>query len=145
MSPHLLLAVALTVGAPAPKEAPKKEPPTLVGEWVGETRQANGKTDALPARSVMTFTADGKMAMGEEGKKLEGTFTSDPEKTPGELNLMVMGPAPAGAGLTVAGIYKIEGDALTICMAVNAPRPTEFASPAGSAAVLVTFKRAKKD
>jgi uncharacterized protein (TIGR03067 family) len=47
-------------------------------------------------------------------------------------------------GKTSRGIYKLDGDTLTICRAQRAEkdRPTEFAAPAGSGLILVVWKRA---
>lgn len=141
---HLLLGLALVAGAPAPKAEPKKETPTLVGEWVGETGVRSGQPEPPPPGTLMLFAADGKMVLGEGGikQKIEGTYTTDPKKTPNELNLVPMG---IGQGVTFTGIYKIDGDTLTICFTTDGKRPTEFASPAGSAAMLITLKRVKKE
>jgi uncharacterized protein (TIGR03067 family) len=147
MYSSLVLGVALAVAAPGVKDPPKKEVPTLVGEWVGETGVAGGKPKPPPAGTTMTFTADGKMVLAERGhpeRNKEGTYTADPKKTPGELDLVPVGPGP-GKEEKLAGIYKIEGDTLTICFAMDGKRPTEFASPDGSAVMLITLKRAKKE
>ena len=147
MMSSLIFGLALTVAAPGVKEAPKKEAPTLVGEWVGETGVMGGKPKPPPPGTKLTFTADGKMVMADGDRpeqKMEGTYTSDPKKTPGELDL-IPGNAPAGRDERLAGIFKIEGDTLTICFAMDGKRPTEFTSPGGSAVMLITLKRAKKE
>ena len=81
----LLVGLALAVAAPGPKEAPKKDGPTLVGDWVVETVVKGGRPSA-EENSALTFTADGKAVLKERGKTIDGTYTSDPKKDPAELD-----------------------------------------------------------
>jgi uncharacterized protein (TIGR03067 family) len=144
MTSSVLVGLALVVAAPATKETPAKDPPTLVGEWAGATGLRGGKPDNPPPGTTLTFTADGKLLMKEGGdsKAEEGTYSADPKKAPAELDITPGGTEKAP---TIRGIYKVEGDTLTICLAIGGERPTEFASPPGSENMLVTLKRAKKE
>lgn len=143
MNTSLLVGFAIVIGAPAKKEAPAKEPPSLVGEWVGESAVRGGKPDNPPAGTTITFAADGKVFMKEGGdaKAEEGTYKVDIKKMPAELDLV---PSLADKAPTLVAIYKIEGDTLTIALTLGGERPKEFASPPGSQVMLVTCKRAKK-
>jgi uncharacterized protein (TIGR03067 family) len=136
-----LLALAVAVAAPAAKDPPKKDPPTIVGEWLGEKAEAGGKPLPVPPGGVtMEFTADGKVVIKEGPKPpVTGEYTADPKKAPAEIELT---PAK-GKDITLVGIYKVEGDALTLCLGVGGKRPDKFESPAGSEYMLMTFKRAK--
>jgi uncharacterized protein (TIGR03067 family) len=82
----------------------------------------------------------------EMGKKVnvqEVTIKLDPTAKPKTVDKVITkGP---GKGETMLGIYKLEGDQLTICLAVGGKeRPTEFAAPANGNAMVVVYKREKK-
>ena len=136
-----LLALAVLVAAPAAKDPPKTDPPSLVGEWAIDSSVEGGKPDQLPPGMTWTFTADGKSALKVGGlavPSIEGTYTADPKKAPAELDVA------AGPGEAMRGIYKVEKDTLTFCFVEGTDaRPTTFASPAGSKVVLLTLTRVK--
>ena len=144
MYPSLLVGLAVVVGAPGKKDPPAKEPPSLVGEWLGESGVRGGKPDNPPPGTTLTFTADGKVLFreGKDGSAEDGTYKADPKKTPAEIDIT---PPKDEKAPTLLGIYKIEGDTLTMCFAMGGERPKEFASPAGSDVMLITCKRAKKE
>lgn len=144
MYPTLLTALALAVGAPGPKEPPKKDTNPLLGEWVGEKAETGGMALPVPAGGMrMEFKPDGKVVMTDGGKPPEeGTYTADAKKDPHAIDLMA--PAAGGKIMTMLGIYKVDGDTLTLCLAAAGERPTKFESAAGQATLLLTFKRAKK-
>ena len=66
----------------------------------------------------------------------EGTYRVDPGKTPKEIDL-------TDSSGTRLGIYKLEGDQLTLCLTEpNRPsRPTEFTAPAGSPQMVLVLRR----
>jgi uncharacterized protein (TIGR03067 family) len=135
MYSSLLVALALSVGAPATKDA-KTDPPSLVGVWVAEKGTRDGDDRAVAAGSLaIEFTADGKVSV-QEGSKRAGPVECriDPKRSPAEIDVQEM---------EMVGIYKVDGDTLTLCLGDGGKRPTEFASPAGSKALLLTLKRAK--
>jgi uncharacterized protein (TIGR03067 family) len=140
MSPVLLIIVA-TIGAPAAKEA-KKDPPSIVGVWAVESAVEAGKPDNPPAGTTWTFTAGGKSVLFVPGEKeqAESSFTTDAKRSPAWFDV-----AADRLGDPIRGIFKVEGDTLTLCFVdeKGAERPTAFESPAGSKAVLVTLKRTK--
>ena len=143
MNAAILLGMALSVAAPGDKEAPKKEAPTLVGEWDGEKAVRGGQERPIPDGGVtVTFTADGKMLFREGNKPTEeGTYKADPKKSPGEIDI-----SPPKEEGTLIGIYKIDGDTLTICLSEkgSTDRPAKFESPDGTNVMLITLKRIKK-
>ena len=141
MYPSLLAALALSVGAPAAKDA-KKDPPSLVGVWVAEKGTTDGDDRAVAAGSLtVEFTADGQVSI-QEGSKRPGPvgYRTDPKRSPAEIDFTA---TPEAKDLNMVGIYKVDGDNLTLCLSRDGKRPTQFASPAGSGVTLVTLKRAK--
>ena len=148
MYPSVLVGLALVVGAPGAKDPPKKEV-SIVGEWVGEKAVAGGKEKPVPEGGVtMTLTADGKFIV-REGKREQaeqGTYKTDTKKDPAEIDIMP--PSEKAGRGTIRGIFKIEGDTLTLCFTGgkdDGDRPAKFESPEGSQVMLMTLKRAKKD
>ena len=143
----LLVGLALSVGAPGVKDPPKKEA-TIVGEWVGEKAVAGGMDLPVPDGGItFTFAADGTLMVrdGGRGKPEAGSYKVDAKKNPAEIDLV---PPPDKKEVVLQGIYKLDGDTLTLCFRRGAPgagRPKEFESPAGSDVIVMTLKRAKKD
>ena len=129
-----MLAISVVVGAPAGKE--KAELPKIEGDWVVEKYIQGGKENEK--RTGMHFSfVDGKVIVKEEGADIG--YTVDPKKNPATIDLI------SGKG-NIPGIYKIEGDVLTICFPKGGTTetPTKFESPDESPVVLMTLKREKK-
>jgi uncharacterized protein (TIGR03067 family) len=144
MYPSLLTALALVAGAPAAKDPPKKDTNPLLGEWTGEKAETGGMPLPVPVGGMtMEFKPDGKVVMTDAGKPPEeGGYKADPKKDPHEIDIVP--PAAGGKVMTMLGIYKVDGDTLTVCLAAAGERPKKFESAAGQATLLLTFKRAKK-
>ena len=142
MSTQFLVGLALAVGAPALKPAPKApEPPSLVGEWTVESWLMDGEPEPCAGRTL-TFVAAGAFVAEQDGEyQGSGTYKCDPTADPGEVDM-----AEDGMEGPYRGIWKLEGDTLTLCVSgdAKAGRPTAFAAPAGSERILVTLKRVPK-
>jgi uncharacterized protein (TIGR03067 family) len=137
----ILLVVSLTVGAPLTKD-PKPDTVAIVGEWVFESATIGGRPDSPPPGTTWTFTADSKsvLALGKDYPKLESKYTTDPKKTPAWLDV-----ADGPKGTPLIGIYKVDGDTLTLCLGGKVgDRPTTFEAPAGSTTAIMVLKRVKK-
>lgn len=138
------LLLALTIAAPAAKDV-KKDPPSIVGTWVMETASIGGRAEKPPGEDTrVTFHKDGKTTAtnGAGRPDEEGSYTLDAKASPAQLDLI---PNAKSAEMKVQGIYKIEGDTLTIAFTMDMARPATFESPAGSQVILLTLKRVKKD
>lgn len=146
MTPTVLIGLTLAVAAPAPKEAPKKDPPSLVGDWAVQSAVRGGKVEKDDGPASITFTADGKLRVreGKREKPEEIPYTHNPKKDPAEIDLTEPGGGMKG-GEVMKGIYRIDGDTLLLCLSMEGDRPTTFDSPAGANRILVTLKRVKKE
>lgn len=139
----VLFTIALVVGAPAPKEA-KPRPLLLLGEWVVSTLIECGENETDAVGDKLSFTADGKCVL-QEGKEKPETmkFTVNAKREPAEID--ITSPGDGKKDVVTRGIYKIDGDVLTICLSDQGDRPKDFASPAGSSINLVKLSRIKMD
>ena len=82
------------------------------------------------------------VTFGDQVVAHDVTFEVDPSATPKQTTDTLTDAE--NRGKQIKGIYKLEGDELTSCVApLGKPRPTEFASPAGSGHTLRVFRRVK--
>jgi uncharacterized protein (TIGR03067 family) len=111
----VLLFAVLSLGfAPAPFPRPERRPPveveSLVGEWKG------------PNQLIVTSE---RMDFNTNGYRV----TFDRRVRPAAFDLKGV-EGTGGAGRNFAGIYRLEGDTLTICYnAGDGPRPMAFEGP----------------
>jgi RNA polymerase sigma factor (sigma-70 family) len=133
-------ALADKPAAAAKEEAPKDED-KIVGTWAYVSVETGGQK--VPEEQVkgakMIFAADGKFSAKIKDKKMAGTWKLDPARKPKEIT------TTNEEGKTHNGIYKLDGDALTICLPEDdgAERPTEFATKEGTKVILVVLRREK--
>lgn len=131
-----IIGLALALGAPALKEP---GPPFPVGEWVLVEMTRDGKTYSLKDER-WEFTRGGRFSVRRAGKEsMAGEYTADPDKALPAIDLT------RDDTITYLGIYKVEGETLTICANAyhRGNRPVKFDSPGGAQIMLLTFKRAK--
>jgi uncharacterized protein (TIGR03067 family) len=136
-----LLALAVLVAAPGAKDPPKKDAPSVVGEWVAESAVERGRPLKPPPGTTWGFTSDGKSVLTLGGRDpAEGTYKADAGKAPAELDVSA-GPT----GKPLKAIYKVDGDTLTVALVDgDGDRPAAFESPAGSRVILMVLKRTPK-
>jgi uncharacterized protein (TIGR03067 family) len=143
----VLLGLALVAGAPALKE--KDKAPSLVGVWEVESITTNGKQNAATTGLRYTFTEDGKWLIHRNGKEtspgISRGVTVDPKPNPPTVDLVSNTKVANGSRLL--GIYKVEGDTLTICgtRVIGVERPKKFDAPAGSSITMYVLKRVTKE
>lgn len=138
---------ALVVAAPIVKVKPVPAG-DVVGEWRVESTTIGGRQTKSPVPLVYTFTKDGKWLVHRDGEPLAPTlqrgYEVDPKAGPPTFDLITNTAAVNGARFR--GIFKLDGDTLTLCgtRARDAARPTAFESAEGSGHTLYVLKRVKK-
>jgi len=139
------VAVAVSVVGARQALADKKETPKdeekILGTWALMSYEEGGRNapqEAIKEAKVI-IAADGKMTVKHgDGKVVEGTYKLGPAKKPKEFSFT------NDKGQTKLGIYKLDGDTLTVCYDRSGGRPAEFASKEGTTVVLQVLKREKK-
>lgn len=121
----------------------------LAGTWVYERQIVEGKE--IPAaemgRSTIviredTMTREVHRADGQRLSPIKSTIWVDPTASPKQMDDDAA--MPFGKKRR-PGIYKLEGDRLTVCYDnTGAQRPTSFDSPANSSLVLTVLRRQGK-
>ena len=117
----------------------------LDGTWVVIASTRDGEKapeDDLKKTMVTVVMKGGKYAVTAQGKKVEaGTYTTDATKKPATIDVTIT--AGDEKGRTELGIYKLDGDTLTMAVTPHdsKQRPKDF-KPAAKGEVMV-FKRVK--
>ncbi len=145
----ILLAAGVAAGlyfAAGDSADVQAEKAKLAGEWRVVSAKEWGKEVEGPAKDDlfarrMTFTAD-KATFNEPG-----TYAVAPGESPKRLDVTVT--KGGEAGVTYLGIYKLEGDKLTLHLPVRPAfadrrRPVGFDPRPGDPTMLIVFERVKK-
>ena len=92
---------------------------------------------------TIRITGDTIIAM-KDGKEDPATYTTDKSKNPPHINMA--GKKGGGQEEKMYGIYKLEGDTLTICMTESdkaEDRPKEFKTEKNGKSVMMTLTKKK--
>ncbi len=112
------------------------------GTWAVASMEREGRRTGAEIVAEITRVVDGEHVTWKRvGKPFAGTTVKlDPSANPKAIDV-----TPDGGGSRdkpVLGIYKLDGDSLTICMAdADLPRPVGFSSAKGSKQTLMVFRR----
>src|SRR5262249_40332635 len=128
------MALALLVGQAPPEDQAVREAKALQGQWRIVAAELNGQKPDLSREPTSRITIAGDhLSAGEQCFTFKLDVAADPrliDFTP--LN----GP---DQGKVLEGIYRLRGDALTVCFFWGngiRSRPTAFAAAAGSGCAL---------
>src|SRR5271166_4250212 len=140
--PRASLAVCLCAGLAVAQGSAKEDLEKQQGTWVAVSFRHDGQ--ATPQEIVRTITRTVKgdhVVWKRDGKSFAGTaLVLDPGKDPKAIDVIADGGPTRGK--RVLGIYKIENNKLTLCMAdPDQPRPREFKAEEGSGNTLMVFTR----
>lgn len=136
-----VLAVGVAVVLVAGVSADDKKP--LEGKWTVEKVTRDGKPDDALKGATRVHTGDKYTMTPAEGSKaatVNGTFTYDPTTKTIDMK-------PGGGRYkdkTLLGIYKIDGDKMTIAFAdPGKDRPKDFEIKEGTGVTVAVYKKAK--
>ncbi len=135
-------------GGQAVASAQLSDKQRLLGTWWGVRAEVEGQP--VPQAVVNTFTpsvtvqkdrviwkAGGPLA----GLNVQGVYHLDATKSPKTIDIIALGDVRK----TLLGIYRLDGDEVTMCIALDPERPedrpTEFATKAGRRQVLAVLRR----
>lgn len=139
----LVLGLALTLAAPAPKKSDEEPPAKLDGTWIVESFE--GPKDEAPPGTITLLFTDGKIkvmeSMGKGGGEDAG-YTVDMSKKPATIDIK----PEKGPDKLVQGIIEVKGDTMRLCFSKDgADRPTEFKSDPAKGVMVINLKRAKPE
>lgn len=118
----LMVVAGLTFAAPTLKDESKKNT-SIVGKWQMVSCDGRRYSDY---RTSETFRADGTRLtwrrIGEEEREIGGRYTVDTTTEPAQVDFLY-----GNGRVLMQGIFKVEGDTLTVCFrVVGSPRPEKF-------------------
>ena len=138
-------AVAQGDGDPPSEPPANPEPAKLYGTWRPASGLLGGQELPMSALHAMTLTiSEDGYVFETNGLKDAGQVKFDLEVAPRHIDCTgVEGP---NRGRTLVGIFKLDGDRLTICYNLEGnTRPADFKSPEGSQILLLSYDREKTD
>lgn len=125
-------------------EAAPAELALLKGEWKLALTQFNGRKVISSDDTVWRLTIASDRWVMTRGPDRNAKFKFDPTQTPKQIDRTFRhGDAETEPETTWQGIYKLDGDTLTICHAGDGPRPDDFQTRPGDGRRTLTWKRVK--
>jgi uncharacterized protein (TIGR03067 family) len=142
MAPVFFISLLTFISSPCtlPAADEREELAQLYGTWVVQRADENGmrwpKEKEQGARLIIPGA---RFRLENCFGSVEGALTLDPSSKGNAFDAVL--EFSRDETVAVVGIYKIEGDTLTVCFSKSKTRPTEFASLLGESTTLIVAKR----
>ncbi len=132
-----VLVLLLATGAPA------QDSGAIQGAWTVVSAERDAKPTTEVAGHRLTLSGD-TFTIQHDGHTLyRGTYSVDGSRKP--VSIDFLHTEASLKGKTWKGIYRLDGDRLSICdnaPDMAKPRPTQFSTKAGSGYICIVFRRA---
>jgi len=145
----MVVVLTASIGFADDKKDDKK-PAKLDGKYLITAVEIGGEkfpddliTKGSDAERTIVIKGD-QIIASKGGKDDPATIKLDASKTPAHID--VTSKKGDGKDEKMYGIYKLDGDTLTICMVEGKPedRPKEFKTEKGGMAIMLTLKKKDK-
>jgi uncharacterized protein (TIGR03067 family) len=136
MKPCLLLFLTTLAWA---DDKPKEDIDKIQGAWTVSRMEINGKQQPKTLPVKVTFDGDKLLAtVGKLKPESKGTIKLDPKQEPKWYEVKTP------EGLTVLGIYELDGDTLKVCLSSPGDeRPKTFETSQEDGRTFITYRREK--
>ena len=144
MSLFAAITLMSFAAAPVPKADPLKQAQQdFQGEWKVVEFIRGGRAHGAEELEGESVVVKGDLFTFTHTKIEKFTFILDPKASPANIDFTKIGPPKQGA--VMLGIYKLEGDKLTICASFeDSERPKDFKSADGPRICTFVLERVKK-
>jgi len=143
--PLLLCSLIIAAGEPAIDLEAKLDLDRMQGVWMRVSTESGGNKRIHGKPRPLLIINENQLTFG--GGPDSELAQLDPRQAPKAIDLTPTGESAGPLqGKTYPGIYKLEGDTLTLCLSIEpgSKRPTKFAT-AGNSWIIDVYERSKPE